>query len=99
MQGRWVYQLGVLRDALGQLDELHKEWLVARDALPATAQPGTPAFDDALAEYHAEAWSYLNTWATHGKALREINTAARKAPSPLVPTPARAPGRRAAARK
>ncbi|QNT91931.1 hypothetical protein HEP81_01602 [Streptomyces griseofuscus] len=81
VQSRWVYQLGVLRDAL-----------------PATAKPGTPDFDDALAEHHAESWSYLDDWATHGKALREINTAARKAPSPLVPAPATAPGRRTATR-
>ncbi|WP_241678712.1 hypothetical protein [Streptomyces lasalocidi] len=101
MQSRWVYQLGVLRDALDRLDELHEQWLVTRDALPATAKPGTPDFDDVLAEHHAESWSYLDDWATHGKTLREINTAARKAPSPLAPTPApaTAPDRRAAARK
>ncbi|WP_254792952.1 hypothetical protein, partial [Streptomyces sp. CC77] len=87
VQGRWVYQLGVLRDALDRLDELHEQWLEARDALPSTAEPGTPAYDDALAEHHAESWSYLEDWATHGKALREINSAARKAPSPLAPTP------------
>ncbi|KUL53228.1 hypothetical protein ADL30_20710 [Streptomyces sp. NRRL S-1521] len=99
VQGRWVYQLGVLRDALDQLNELHEEWLATRDALPATAQPGTPAYDDPLAEYHAEAWSYLNTWATHGKALREINTAASKTPSPLTPIPGHAPARQSTARK
>ncbi|UXY34400.1 methyltransferase domain-containing protein [Streptomyces albidocamelliae] len=103
VQSRWVYQLGVLRDALDRLDELHEQWLVTRDALPATAKPGTPDFDDALAAHHAESWSYLDDWATHGKALREINTAARKAPSPLAPTPtpapATAPDRRATARK
>ncbi|MET7290924.1 hypothetical protein ABZS79_01975 [Streptomyces griseoloalbus] len=103
VQSRWVYQVGVLRDALDRLDELHEQWLVTRDALPATAKPGTPDFDDALAAHHAESWSYLDDWATHGKALREINTAARKAPSPLAPTstpaPATAPDRRAAARK
>ncbi|MCX5094069.1 hypothetical protein OOK36_35450 [Streptomyces sp. NBC_00365] len=38
-------------------------------------------------------------WATHGKALREINTAAHKAPSALVPIPANAPVCRTAARK
>ncbi|MDQ0790120.1 hypothetical protein [Streptomyces sp. B3I8] len=99
VQSRWVYQLGVLRDALDRLDELHEQWLVTRDALPATAKPGTAEFDDALAEHHAESWSYLDDWATHGKALREINTAARKARSPLAPVPAPAPIRRTAARK
>ncbi|MCP9213060.1 hypothetical protein [Streptomyces cucumeris] len=99
VQSRWVYQLGVLRNALDRLDELHEQWLLTRDALPATAKPGTPDFDGALAEHHAESWSYLDDWATHGKALREINTAARKARSPLAPTPALAPAQRTAARK
>ena len=85
VQSRWVYQLGVLRDSLGRLDELHGQWLETRDALPATAKPGTADFDDALAEHHAESWSYLDDWATHGKALREINSAALIARSPLAP--------------
>ncbi|MDX3855626.1 hypothetical protein [Streptomyces sp. AK02-01A] len=99
VQGRWVYQLGVLRDALDRLDELHEQWLATRDALTTTAKPGTADFDDALAEHHAESWSYLDDRATHGKALREINTAARKARSPLAPTPVPAPAWRTAARK
>ncbi|GLW47575.1 hypothetical protein Stsp02_32370 [Streptomyces sp. NBRC 14336] len=99
VQSRWVYELGVLRDALDRLNELHEQWLVTRDALPATAKPGTAEFNDALAEHHAESWSYLDDWATHGKALREINTAARKAHSPLAPIPAPAAVRRIAARK
>ncbi|WP_413115457.1 hypothetical protein ACK1X7_20255 [Streptomyces sp. CY1] len=99
MQSRWVYQLGVLHTALDRLDELHEQWLATRDALPATAKPGTADFDDALAEHHAESWSYLDDWATHGKALREINTVARKGRSSLVPIPASASVRRSAARK
>ncbi|MGW5868242.1 DUF317 domain-containing protein [Streptomyces sp. NPDC055239] len=99
VQGRWVYQLGVLRDALDRLDELHEQWLETRDTLPDTAKPGTTDFDDALAEHHAESWSYLDAWATHGTTLREINTAARKARSPLAPAPARTPARRTVARK
>lgn len=99
VQSRWVYQLGVLHAALDRLDELHEQWLQTRDALPATAKPGTADFDDALAEHHAESWSYLDDWATHGKALREINTVARKAPSPLAPTPAPAADRRTPAQK
>ncbi|CAM5655800.1 hypothetical protein SPURM210S_00953 [Streptomyces purpurascens] len=98
VQSRWVYQV-VATPALDRLDELHEQWLLTRDALPATAKPGTAEFDDALAEHQAESWSYLDDWATHGKALREINTAARKAPSSLVPMPALAPVRRTAARK
>ncbi|MEU0844031.1 hypothetical protein ABZ370_31770 [Streptomyces sp. NPDC005962] len=99
VQSRWTYQLGVLHTALDRLDELHEQWLATRDALPATAKPGTTDFDDALAEHHAESWSYLDDWATHGKALREINSAARKTRSPLAPIPAPAPVRRTATRK
>ncbi|MEU6243991.1 hypothetical protein [Streptomyces sp. NPDC047024] len=91
VQGRWVYQLGVLRDALDRLDELHQRWLLTRDALPVTAVPGTAQYDDALAEHHAESWSYLDDWASHGHTIREINTAYRSAPSPLAPTPVAAP--------
>jgi hypothetical protein len=100
VQNRWIYQLGVLQAALDRLDELHYQWLATLDVLPATAKPGTPDFDDALAEHHAESWSCLDDWATHGQALREINTA-RTAPSPPAPTPAPAPatGRRTPARK
>ncbi|BDH07225.1 hypothetical protein [Streptomyces seoulensis] len=82
--------MGVLKAALDRLDALHEQWLLARDALPSTAVPGTPEFDDVLAEHHAECWSYLDDWATHGKTLQEINAAARAAPSPLAPAPARA---------
>ncbi|MFE0703527.1 hypothetical protein [Streptomyces sp. NPDC058872] len=101
MQGRWVYQLGVLHHALGRLDELHEQWLQTLNALPASAKPGTPAYDDALAEHHAESWSYLDDWATHGKALGEINSAARKAPSSLAPAPrpTAAPNRHTTARR
>lgn len=87
VQNRWVWQLGTLRDALDRLDALHEQWLQTRDSLPADARPGTPAFDDALAEYHAEAWSCLDDWATHGHAVHDIHTAARHAPSTLAPPP------------
>lgn len=99
VQSRWVYQLGLLRDALDRLEQLHEQWLETRDALPVTAEPGTADFDDALAEHHAESWSYLDNWATHGKTLREINTASRKARSPLAIAPAHVLARRTAARK
>ncbi|MFD8847596.1 hypothetical protein [Streptomyces sp. NPDC059604] len=102
VQSRWIYQVGVLHTALDRLDDLHEQWLETQDGLP-TAKPGNPAFDDALAEHHAESWSYLGDWAAHGHILREINSAARKAPSPLAPAPAAAPatapGRRIPARK
>jgi uncharacterized protein len=82
-----VWQLGVLQDAVDRLDVLHEEWLQARDSLAADACPGTPAYEDALAEYHAEAWSYLDDWASHGPAVLDIHTAARHAPSTLAPPP------------
>ncbi|MGA5556175.1 hypothetical protein [Streptomyces lavendulocolor] len=87
VQSRWVWQLGVLQDALDRLDVLQEEWRQTRDSLAADACPGTPAYDDALAEYHAEAWSYLDDWASHGQAVLDINTAARHAPSTLAPPP------------
>ncbi|MGW0710498.1 hypothetical protein ACWD4G_31845 [Streptomyces sp. NPDC002643] len=82
-----MWQLGVLHEALDRLDGLHEKWLETRDSLPAGARPGTEAFDDALAVHHAEAWSSLDDWATHGHVIRDINTAARHAPSPLAPPP------------
>ncbi|MCP3821385.1 hypothetical protein NLX86_25800 [Streptomyces sp. A3M-1-3] len=87
VQNRWGYQLGVLYAALDRLDALHQEWLETRDSLPADARPGTAAFADALAEHHAESWSYLDDWATHGQAIGDINSAAPQAPSPLAPPP------------
>ncbi|MEU6230935.1 hypothetical protein [Streptomyces sp. NPDC047042] len=48
------------------------------------AGPGSSVFDDALAQHHAECWSYLDDWATYGQVIRDI---ARHAPSVLAPTP------------
>ncbi|GAA4781889.1 hypothetical protein [Streptomyces ziwulingensis] len=91
MQPRWVWQLGVLQDALERLDALEEEWQQTRGELPAGAGPGSSVYDDALAEHHAECWSYLDDWATQGHALIEIHTAARNTPSPLAPPPTTAP--------
>ncbi|QNE74557.1 hypothetical protein F0344_07980 [Streptomyces finlayi] len=101
VQSRWVYQLGVLHAALERLEGLQEQWTTTLDTLPANARPGSPVFDNALAEHHAESWSYLDDWATHGQALREINSAALKAPSRLAPPPTTAPvtGRAAPVRK
>lgn len=87
VQNRWAYQLSHLQAALDRLDALHEEWSSTRDGLPAGARPGTPHFDDALAEHHAESWNYLDDWTTHGDVLREINTAALHTSSPLAPPP------------
>nr|WP_203615427.1 hypothetical protein [Streptomyces sp. SID13726] len=88
VQAHWGYRLGVLHSALDRLDALYEQWLATRDSLPLGARPGTPAFDSALAEHHAECWSHLDDWATHGHVLGDINTAAQYAPSPLAPPPA-----------
>jgi hypothetical protein len=85
-----LYQLGVLRGALDQLDALHEQWLITRDSLPADAKPGTSVYDDALAEHHAECWSYLDDWANHGQALSEIHSAARHVPASTPPPAATA---------
>ncbi|WP_253917082.1 hypothetical protein [Streptomyces sp. MNP-20] len=80
IQSRWIWQLGVLDDALKQLDVLQQEWLEARDALPPSARPGSFAYDDTLAERNEEAWSYLDDWASHGTALLEIQAAVQDLP-------------------
>ncbi|MFF7337402.1 hypothetical protein ACFZAT_08670 [Streptomyces sp. NPDC008163] len=92
-----MYQLGLLTKALDRLDELDQQWLETQDSL-SSVTPGTPAYEDALAEYHAEEWDAFDDWTTHGKVILEVNAAARKAPSPLAPRPVLAPVPRSRAR-
>ncbi|MFG3038089.1 hypothetical protein ACGFYZ_14380 [Streptomyces sp. NPDC048330] len=98
VQDRWVWQLGTLHNALERLESLHAEWLQTHDTLPSDARPGTDIYDGALADYHAEAWSYLDDWATHGRAILDIHAAALKAP-PRILSAARAPVAAAARRR
>ncbi|MEV5878081.1 hypothetical protein AB0L75_28410 [Streptomyces sp. NPDC052101] len=102
VQARWPWQLATLDDALKQLNALQQQWLDARDSLPSSARPGTDAYDDALAERNAEAWSYLDDWASHSPAILEIHAAAQDLPprssalttvkaQPLSSAPATAP--------
>ncbi|MGW5120257.1 hypothetical protein ACWEQ8_33205 [Streptomyces noursei] len=91
IQHRWGYQLNELHAALDHIDALDKEWQRTREQFPADARPGTPAFDNALAEHHAASWHYLDNWAFYGHALGEINSAARHASSPLAPPPTTSP--------
>ncbi len=91
VQARWAWQLSTLRDALDRLDTLHQEWQQTRAALPLTARPGTPAYDEALADHDAEAWSYLDDWATHGHIVIDINTTVRTTPSTPAPQPTAKP--------
>lgn len=99
VQPRWGYQLGVLRDSLDQLDALDERWAQTVDSLDPGEGIGTPAYETALAEHHADSFSYIDAWITHGSAVREINTAARHSSSSLAPVPAQAPSQRAAARR
>ncbi|MFD5656181.1 hypothetical protein [Streptomyces hirsutus] len=91
VQPRWAWQLGTLRDALDRLGILHQEWQQTCADLPLTARPGTPTYDDALADHDAEAWGYLDDWATHGHAVIDINTTARSTRSHLAPPPTAKP--------
>lgn len=84
IQARWVWELGTLHTALGQLRTLQSEWVEFRDSLPASAGPGTEQYDDLLADINADAWSSLDDWATHGQSILDIHVAARQAPSPLT---------------
>ncbi|MFJ2509914.1 hypothetical protein ACIQJX_26770 [Streptomyces griseoviridis] len=100
VQNRWAYQVSVLSYALERLDDLHERWLATQNGLPLTATPGTDDFDAALAEHHADSWSYLDDWATQGQALREVNAAAQRTTrGHSAPVPASAPVRRSPLRK
>ncbi|MFF0551121.1 hypothetical protein ACFYUL_19395 [Streptomyces sp. NPDC004311] len=76
----WAWQLKTLRTSLDELYDLQESWLAERDALPDRAVPGTEEYDEPLADRNAEAWHYLDTWAVHGQALLDINTAAQQRP-------------------
>jgi hypothetical protein len=84
MQTRWVWQLATLRSALDRLLAIQTEWTEYQDSLPTYVCPGTEAYDDALAERNADAWTYLDDWTAHGQSVLEIHAAARQAPSPLA---------------
>ena len=47
-----------------------------RDKLPESARPGTKAYDEPVADSHAEAWHYLDQWANHGEVLFGVNALA-----------------------
>ncbi|MEU7320908.1 hypothetical protein AB0465_14110 [Streptomyces griseoviridis] len=40
--------------------------------------PGTKAYDEPLAESHAEAWHYLGQWLVHGEIPFAINALAER---------------------
>lgn len=75
---RYAWQVRELRDATQRLYTVRDDWLTERAALPASARPGTKAYEEPLAESYAEAWSYLDQWANHGQALFAVNALAQR---------------------
>ncbi|MDQ1031381.1 hypothetical protein QF035_008963 [Streptomyces umbrinus] len=55
--------------------------------------PGMKAYDEPLAESHAEAWHYLDQWAIHREVLFAINALAERQAQQA--TPAMSPSRTA----
>ncbi|MCX5059006.1 MULTISPECIES: hypothetical protein [Streptomyces] len=88
---RYAWQVRELRDSTKGLYAVHDDWLAVRRALPASARPGTEAFEERLAESYAEAWHYLDQWAIHGQALFAINALAQKRPKASAPALVTAP--------
>ncbi|WP_328486050.1 hypothetical protein [Streptomyces zaomyceticus] len=102
VEPRWAWQLGELTRALEQLETLqsrHVEVREARRSLPPVPQE---QFVDSVAKRNEEAWSYLDTWATQGRALLDIHAVALKAPPRILSiasAPAAAAARRQAGRR
>ncbi|WP_063766024.1 hypothetical protein [Streptomyces sp. NRRL F-5193] len=91
VEPRWPWQLSELAQAYDRLEALRTEWAQTREAMR-TSRPAHEEFIDALAERNAEAWSYLDTWATLGHALLDLHAVALKAPAPVaVANPAQQP--------
>ncbi|MET8577344.1 hypothetical protein [Streptomyces sp. NPDC005012] len=77
----WPWELGVLRTALEQIDNLQQQWQTTRETLPRNAVPGTDAYDDTIGERDEEAWHPLNEWREHGRALLDIHATLQHAPA------------------
>ncbi|UQA91230.1 hypothetical protein [Streptomyces halobius] len=75
---RYAWQVRELREATQHLYAVQDEWRAVRDKLPESARPGTKAYDEPLAESHAEAWHYLDQWAIHGEVLFAVNALAER---------------------
>ncbi|WP_329539286.1 hypothetical protein [Streptomyces sp. NBC_01358] len=90
---RFAWQVRELHEATECLYAVYDDWLTVRAALPESARPGTPAYEEPLAESYAEAWPYLDQWAIHGQALFAVNALAEQqsraaAPTAVAATPA-----------
>lgn len=83
-QLHWRGTLTRLHEARIGLETAQAQWEAARDALPASAVPGTDDYDDPLADRNAEAWGYLCDWAEGGHVLNEITKAAAAHELPLA---------------
>ncbi|MEU7238335.1 hypothetical protein, partial [Streptomyces chrestomyceticus] len=90
---RHAWQLVQLDVSTQRLYEVHDAWLGDRHKLPKDAMEGTAAYEERLAEFHAEAWPHLHQWSLHGRALIEINELAHQQQTgqgqPLVPAMAK----------
>ncbi|GAA3389100.1 hypothetical protein [Streptomyces roseoviridis] len=98
VEPRWTWQLGELTRALEQLEALQSGHAKVREARRTSPPVSQEKFVDSLAERNEEAWGYLDTWATQGRALLDIHTVALKAP-PRILSAAPAPTAAAAARR
>jgi len=83
---RYAWQVRELREAIRHLYAVQDDWLAVRATLPASARPGTVAYEEPLAESYAEAWSYLDQWAIHGQALFAVNALAQSRSAASAPT-------------
>lgn len=81
----WRSALARLDEARIALENAQALWQSERHVLPATAVPGTEAYDELLAERNAEAWGYLCDWADGGHVLTRIARAAAQAHGPAGP--------------
>ncbi|MGW6393097.1 hypothetical protein ACWFR1_21890 [Streptomyces sp. NPDC055103] len=98
IEPRWAWQLSELRGALEQLETLQIERAEVREARRTSPPVSQEEFVDSVAERNEEAWSYLDTWATQGRALLDIHAVALKAP-PRILSAAAAPAAVAARRQ
>ncbi|MFF2508693.1 hypothetical protein ACFVTY_35810 [Streptomyces sp. NPDC058067] len=88
---RYTWQVRELCEATRRLYAVHDDWRALRDTLPESARPGTKAYDEPLAESHAEAWSYLDQWTIHGQALFVVNALVERQTRAATPTAVVAP--------
>lgn len=86
VQPHWASHLSELTYALERLERLQSEHAKVREARRTSPPVSREEFVDSLAERNEEAWSYLDTWGTHGRALLDIHTAARNAPPRILST-------------